>query len=363
MEHGIICRKPDSLFSYFGWGSVARMDEHTLVAVCSGQRTAHVCPWGKTELFYSYDDGKTWSEPVVVNDTVLDDRDAGIVHLGGKRLLMTWFNHPLRYCEPKELDTPYARMMKAYMDTVEPMDKALQGSYIRLSEDGGFSWGEPIKVEVSTPHGPSVMNDGTLLYLGKTKYSDKYDRDSKEYQRPDETIACWSSPDGKEWTELGIVPLPENTIWNNFHEPHAIQLPNGRILGMIRYQHRNSPSPYGRSFSMFQTWSDDGGKTWTVPEHVDVSGSPPHLLRHSSGAVICVYGRREEPYGERALISYDDGKTWAKDEELSRGERADLGYPCSVELADGSILTVYYQAWENDPSTSFLYTRWSLDEV
>ncbi|MBR6747398.1 MAG: exo-alpha-sialidase, partial [Clostridia bacterium] len=129
------------------------------------------------------------------------------------------------------------------------------------------------------------------------------------------------------------------------------------------YQHRNSPSPYGRSFSMFQTWSDDGGKTWTVPEHVDVSGSPPHLLRHSSGAVICVYGRREEPYGERALISYDDGKTWAKDVELSRGERADLGYPCSVELADGSILTVYYQAWGEDPSTSFLYTRWSLDEV
>ena len=122
MEHGIICRKPDSLFSYFGWGSVARMDEHTLVAVCSGQRTAHVCPWGKTELFYSYDDGKTWSEPVVVNDTVLDDRDAGIVHLGGKRLLMTWFNHPLRYCEPKETDTPFARMMTAYMDTVEPMD-------------------------------------------------------------------------------------------------------------------------------------------------------------------------------------------------------------------------------------------------
>ncbi|MGN1075298.1 MAG: sialidase family protein, partial [Eubacteriales bacterium] len=92
----------------------------------------------------------------------------------------------------------------------------------------------------------------------------------------------------------------------------------------------------------------------------DVSGSPPHLLVHSSGAVICTYGRREEPFGERAMISYDEGKTWTRDIELCPGADFDLGYPATVELADGSLLTVYYQKFPGDSRNSFLYTHWTL---
>ena len=102
----------------------------------------------------------------------------------------------------------------------------------------------------------------------------------------------------------------------------------------------------------------------TVPLEADSSGiMVPHLMRHSSGAIICSYGRREEPFGQRVLISYDDGKTWSKDAELRSNFEWDMGYPCSVELADGSILTVYYQRLPGDVGNSFLYTRWTLDEV
>ena len=101
----------------------------------------------------------------------------------------------------------------------------------------------------------------------------------------------------------------------------------------------------------------------------DVSGSPPHLLKHSSGALVCVYGRREAPFGERALVSWDNGETWTEDYDLdNRAVGGDLGYPCSVELDDGSILTVYYQKYYNDETgkyddkCSILYTRWTLDK-
>ncbi|MEG0766747.1 MAG: hypothetical protein RR482_03435 [Clostridia bacterium] len=41
----------------------------------------------------------------------------------------------------------------------------------------------------------------------------------------------------------------------------------------------------------------------------------------------------------------------------------DLGYPASVELADGSILTVYYQRQKGDRHCSLCFTRWRLGKV
>lgn len=365
MRHGIIARNPGTPFGYYGWGSVARIDAHTLVAVCSGSRISHICTFGKTELFYSYDDGETWSCPNIVNDTVLDDRDAGIVHLGGDKLLLTWFNHPLRYCERAlREDDARARIIRAYADLAEPYDTFKQGSHIRLSFDRGFSWTPEQKIEVSSPHGPCVLNDGTILYLGKQMYSDKRLRPKDEYHRHDGTVMAYASTDGGfTWQERGTIPLPEGICWDNFHEPHAIQLNSGRILGMIRCQGLPKDSIYSKNFTMFRTFSDDGGMMWSVPEYTDVSGSPPHLLQHSSGAVICAYGRREQPFGERVMISYDNGLTWTRDVELYPGEDSDLGYPASVELHDGSILTVYYHKYPGDKNCSFLYTRWNLKEI
>ena len=94
-----------------------------------------------------------------------------------------------------------------------------------------------------------------------------------------------------------------------------------------------------------------------------MSGSPPHLLRHSSGAIVCVYGRREEPFGERAMVSWDEGESWDTEYVLHNdGICVDLGYPASVELSDGSILTVYYQKVGEDRDTSILYSVWELPE-
>jgi hypothetical protein len=45
------------------------------------------------------------------------------------------------------------------------------------------------------------------------------------------------------------------------------------------------------------------------------------------------------------------------------GPDADLGYPSSVELGDGSILTVYYQKLAAArEKCSLLWTRWKLPE-
>jgi len=93
-EHGIIYRNTDTFFRYNGWASVCKDDEGTLYTVWSGARARHVCPFGKTLMSKSTDGGRRWSVPMIINDTWLDDRDAGITYLGDGKLLLSYFHHP-----------------------------------------------------------------------------------------------------------------------------------------------------------------------------------------------------------------------------------------------------------------------------
>ena len=92
-------------------------------------------------------------------------------------------------------------------------------------------------------------------------------------------------------------------------------------------------------------------------------GSPPHLLRHSSGAIVMVYSYRVKPYGQRARVSCDEGATWSEEIPLRTDgylPSIDLGYPASVELPGGEILTIYYQTLAPGDHPGIMYTKWKL---
>ena len=112
---------------------------------------------------------------------------------------------------------------------------------------------------------------------------------------------------------------------------------------------------------MYKTFSHDGGKTWTTPEDMGIKGSPPHLMKHSSGALVLTYTIRDERYGQRARLSYDGGKSWGDEIVLCENAKNwDSGYCSSVELNDGSIYTVYYQKYQDDNYCSLMYTKWNI---
>lgn len=96
---------------------------------------------------------------------------------------------------------------------------------------------------------------------------------------------------------------------------------------------------------LWESYSDDGGRTWVAPFPTPLWGFPPHLLLLSDGRVLCSYGYRRPPFGQRACISAD-GISWDVSREIILRDDApngDLGYPASVELEPGKILTIYYQ--------------------
>ena len=100
---------------------------------------------------------------------------------------------------------------------------------------------------------------------------------------------------------------------------------------------------------------------WAKPEFL-VAGSPPALLLHSSGTIIMSYSWRGENPGQRMAFSRDGGRTWSLDWILrDDGPTPDLGYPSTVELADGALCTVYYQkVHEDDLNCSLMVSHWKM---
>ncbi len=359
-EHGTIARLPDERFGYFGWPCVTRTPDGTLIVASSGLRSEHVCPFGKEVLNVSHDAGRTWSAPRVIHDSPIDDRDAGICSWGNK-VLLSWFRSDTRqYREAGWLpEKERERWDAVFAAWTDDMVKDLLGSYVMRSDDGGETFGDPIRVPVSAPHGPIVLQDGGLLYLGKP-YGVFDDL------RFGPVLAVRSDDEGETWQELGEVPLCPGTAGGHYHEPHVVELPDGKLIGMIRIQNYEGCARLEDlglvHFSIMQTESTDGGKTWTEAKPLGFHGSPPHIMRHSSGALVLTYGYRLEPYGQRLAVSRDDGATWDADLILrDDGPDGDLGYPSTVELADGSLFSVYYQKYAAGEKCSLLWSNWKLN--
>ena len=85
---------------YCGWPSVCDAGNGEILVAYSGDRSAHVCPWGKVRSMRSADGGETWSESETVCNTVLDDRDAGLLKLSNGELVLFWFTS-VHYYENK----------------------------------------------------------------------------------------------------------------------------------------------------------------------------------------------------------------------------------------------------------------------
>lgn len=364
MKHGVIFRTTEGFFRYHAWPTVCQTEDGRLYAVCSGERASHVCPFGKNLLFVSEDRGETWSLPMIVNDTWMDDRDAGICALGNGKLLISYFHHPTSFyhknigwiekCQPPREKNLSMCAFETYHEFTPSMDT--KGSFIKKSSDSGKTWGTPIRVPVTSPHGPIKCSDGRLLWLGK-----EWHTDDPEHQ--DGILLAESRDDGETWKVLSQVPWPDGCIPKNFCEPDVLELPNGTLLGAIRAQ---GEEVYHK-FTIYFCHSKDGGKSWDVPKCSMVSGSPPHLLLLSDHRILCSYSRREVPFGIRAMISEDGGETFGDEIEICRltenQTEGDFGYPSTVELEDGTLLTVYYGTVDGDSEPSILYTKWNLNEI
>lgn len=373
------------LLAYHGWPTAVMDEDGTLYVAASGNRLGHVDPFGETCLYVSRDEGGTW-EKSVVNSSVesglfIDHRDTGLLYLGSGRMVLTYFTHNSKcYSEgPDKLWIEWKELVnQADSRNADAISEAWRenpwysGSYVQFSNDYGKTWSEPQTVEVSSPHGPTLLSDGTLLYVGRYCAEIASQRGTIFYdEKGNITAISWSK---RERIALSIDYCTENEEIL-LCEPHAIELKSGRILVAIRVQNsiegkaRHSERCY-TGFCVYEAYSDDHGKTWTVLSRLRLAGSPPHLLEVAPNTVVMTVAERwnnspDHPAitGEYGYISYDGGETWSDEFTVSKGPNGDCGYPATLTLSENGnrrrMFTAYYQ---NDGiTTNLLYTVWEIE--
>lgn len=338
--------------AYAGWPTLTRRRNGQLLLVYSGGREGHVCPFGRVELMVSNDEGATWGWPRVLLDSDLDDRDAGVLETAQGTLLVTTFSslayeEVLAQAERNKGSWPQEKLARwrAARDRL-PAEVRQQrlGQWLLRSEDGGLTWSAPQPSLVNSPHGPIQLSDGRLLYAGKELWTGER-----------RTGVAVSHDDGKTWSWLATLPVRQGDDAANYHELHAVETADGRLIVHIRNHNK------ANSNETLQTESADGGRTWSVPRPIGVWGLPSHLLRLRDGRLVMTYGHRRAPLGNQARMSTDDGRTWSHPLTLSAdGVNTDLGYPSTVELSDGTLLSVWYE-WRREAGRCVLrQARWKL---
>jgi hypothetical protein len=162
-------------------------------------------------------------------------------------------------------------------------------------------------------------------------------------------VICVRTRDGgKTWGFVSFVtPEPEGRDYAIM--PSSVRLPSQAILTAVRYQ---------SWIDLYR--SDDDAKTWAyVGRPAPDTENPPSMLRLKDGRLALTYGRRSAPFGIRARLSSDEGKTWGGEIVLrSDGGCWDLGYTRSVQRPDGKIVTVYYFNDAPDHERQIAATIW-----
>ena len=160
---------------YHGWPTLARRRNGQLLLVYSGGRELHVCPFGRVELMRSDDDGRTWSWPQVVLDTVLDDRDSGVLETAKGSILVTTFNALdyeilLARVEKMKPGWPPERLKRwqAARNCFTPAQRQAElGDWMIRSTDGGASWSARYRTPVGQPSWPRPTDRRAGALRGK----------------------------------------------------------------------------------------------------------------------------------------------------------------------------------------------------
>jgi hypothetical protein len=143
--------------------------------------------------------------------------------------------------------------------------------------------------------------------------------------------------------------------------PASVRLPSGRVLVAVRC--RGAGSESGRNWIDLYA-SDDHGASWVfVCRPVDSTGrggNPPTLTLLRDGRLALAYGYRDAPAGIRCRCSSDGGASWGAAERVLRADAGDhdIGYPRTVQRADGRLVTVYYYDDSSDGERYIAATIW-----
>lgn len=355
IDHGIVYRKDDEVCGWvFTSGMWDTADGSIVVAFKRNKGSYgkaedvhhdHLTEQGKNELMLirSADRGATWDASNLVKVWERALGEAEITAQG-----------PQNYDTEAPLDF---RNKDVLVTTGSTPTFGVQNAraWLRASTDGGRTWRRHILLPLvglhtlSATSASTVRTDGRSLVFLTTTSADGWTRRPLVYAGVD---------GGHAWQFLSfITPKHDDGAadgeWKStfrfgghrWFYPRGIQLKDGRIICSLRCQR----DPTGVMWTEIYE-SHDRGRSWHFLSRVNDWGAPGDICEMSDGRIVCVYGYRVAPYGIRACISEDGGRTWGEEIVLrDDGGSWDLGYPRVLERSPGELLTAYYFNSKHDP--------------
>jgi Neuraminidase (sialidase) len=290
---------------------------------------AHIGVQGRLDLVRSSDKGKTWSAPWTAIDEQFDDRNPAMGQLKDGTIILAY-----------AIASGYDASGLHFKDR---QARDFDGVYLIFSKDNGKTWSKPVRDPaihsfyatkgLVSPYGKIIqLKDGTVLMAVYFEFFD---------ERRNQSYVFRSKDGGKTWGEPVLMG-------EHYNETGIVQLRDGRVLAALR-------SEKGGHLAVAE--SADQGRSWSKPVRITADAEHPgDLIQLRDGRVLLVYGERNAPRGVRAMIS-PDGRTWDKQKEIVLANDApngDCGYPSSVEVAKGKVVTIYYQVddLKNAPASS-----------
>ena len=275
-------------------------------------------------------DGRTWSEPRVVVDSLYDDRDPMLVQLSNGDILLSWF----------QIDW-----------SVRPYE--CPAVLVSRSTDGGVRWDEPVGIGSAmvqeTEEVWRSFRAGHIVAHGQILELASGDLLAPVYGvfpgDPGHSASVVRSTDGgATWPAAGEVVLGRNPD-REYTEPVLTLLPGGQVVALLRTDEEAE-----------LVRSDDNGLTWSSPEPSGLHASSTDTLTLSDGAVLVAYGdvsRRFNPGRPTvATVITDPLGPWGKDPlhvVIDAGQDTfDQANPAVVELPGDQVLIISYDIFTRE---------------
>jgi hypothetical protein len=297
-----------------------RLNDGRIAIVLRGG-AGHLGIKGRLDVVFSDDEGTTWTPPRVVVDTPLDDRNPAFGQAADGTLVVGFLQYGL-YDDEGRHDITHDRPMNCL---------------VTRSADGGLTWSKPVEVGVDDISGASpfgrivLMPDRSLLMAIYGEAVHPAGNRPPYAKRTDHSYVYRSADNGQTWSRLAEIGDGKQ----QFNETSLLRLPTGKLVAAIR----------SRSTQTWMSESTDEGRTWSPPRQITPTDvHPGDLCLLPDGRLLLTVGDRATGYGVRGMIA-EAGQPFDWEERFTLVDDAlskDCGYPSSVVLRDGRVLTAYY---------------------